>query len=92
MISDFLFLGTGLKTKTRKSLKIFIFFVFSSKLYRMRFVYLFLYYVVVDNAVTLFNSFFCDFRCFRAFDLADIYVVRKAGFLTIRAKYILLEV
>ena len=58
----------------------------------MHFVYLFLYNVVVDNAVTLFNSVFCDFRGFRAFDLADIYLVRKVGFLTIRAKYILLEV
>ena len=40
----------------------------------MGFVYLFLYFVVVDNAVTLFNWFFRDFRSFRdlqVFDLAE---------------------
>ena len=33
----------------------------------MVFVYLFFYFVVVDNAITLFNCFFRDFR---VFDLA----------------------
>ena len=33
----------------------------------MGFVYLFLYFLVVDNAITLFNCFFRDFR---VFDLA----------------------
>ena len=36
----------------------------------MGFVYLFLCFVVVDNAITLFNCFFRDFRDFRVFDLA----------------------
>ena len=39
----------------------------------MGFVYLFLYFVVINNAITLFNCFFRDFhgfRDFRVFDLA----------------------
>ena len=38
----------------------------------MGFVYLFPYFVLVDNAVTLFNCFsgdFCGFRDFQVFDL-----------------------
>ena len=38
----------------------------------MGFVYLFLYFVLVDNAVTSFNCFsgdFCGFRDFQVFDL-----------------------
>ena len=33
----------------------------------MGFLYLFLYFVLVDNAITLFNWFFRDFRGFRDF-------------------------
>ena len=39
----------------------------------MGFVYLFLYFVMVDNAITLFNCFFhdfCRFCDFRVIDLA----------------------
>ena len=36
----------------------------------MGFVYLLLYFVVVDNAITLFNCFFCDFLDFQVFNLA----------------------
>ena len=39
----------------------------------MSFVYLFLYFVVVDDAITLFNCFFrdfCGFRDFWVFNLA----------------------
>ena len=38
----------------------------------MGFVYLFLYFVVVDNAITLFNCFFRDFRGFRDFRVFDL--------------------
>ena len=46
----------------------------------MGFVYVFLYFVVVDNAITLFNYFFRDFRGFRdfrVFDLAESSIVSK---------------
>ena len=46
----------------------------------MGFVYLFLYFVVVDNTVTLFNCFLRDFRGFRDFrvlDLAESSIVSK---------------
>ena len=54
----------GLKMKSRKSQKILILLVFLPKLYQMGFVYLFLYFVVVDHGITLFNCFFRDFRVF----------------------------
>ena len=57
--SEFSVLGIGLKTKTRKSRKIFSFLVSSSSSS-----------LVVDNAVNLFNCFLGDFRDFRCFDLA----------------------
>ena len=38
----------------------------------MGFVYLFLYFLVVDNAITLFNCFFRDFRGFRDFRVFDL--------------------
>ena len=38
----------------------------------MGFVYLFFYFVVVDNAITLFNSFFHDFRGFNDFRIFDL--------------------
>ena len=40
----------------------------------MVFVYLLLYFVVVDNAVTWFNCFFRDFRGFRDFRVFDLAV------------------
>ena len=43
----------------------------------MGFVYLFLYFVVVDNAITLFNYFFRDFRGFRDFRVFDL--IHKNG-------------
>ena len=43
------------------------FLFFLPKLYQMGFVYIFLYFVVVDNAITLFNCFFRDFRGFHDF-------------------------
>ena len=72
-ISEFSFSGIGVKRKTRKSRKIFIFLVFSSQLYQMVLEYLFIFFVVVDNTVTLSSCFFrdfCGFRDFRVFDLA----------------------
>ena len=38
----------------------------------MSFVYLFRYFAVVDNAVTLFHCFFRDFRGFRDFRVFDL--------------------
>ena len=38
----------------------------------MGFVYLFLYFVVVDDAITLFNCFFRDFRGFRDFRVFNL--------------------
>ena len=35
-------------------------------------VYLFVYFVVADNAITLFNCFFRDFRGFRDFRVFDL--------------------
>ena len=46
----------------------------------MGFVCLFLYFVVVDNTITLFNCFLRDFRGFRDFrvlDLAESSIVSK---------------
>ena len=46
----------------------------------MGFVCLFLYFVVVDNRITLFNCFLRDFRGFRDFrvlDLAESSIVSK---------------
>ena len=43
----------------------------------MDFLYLFLYFLVVDNAITLFNCFFRDFRGsrdFRVFDLTKSFI------------------
>ena len=39
----------------------------------MGFAYLFLYFVVVDNAITLFNCFFRGFRGFLVLDMALSY-------------------
>ena len=42
----------------------------------MGLVYLFLYFVAVDNAITLFNCFlrdFCGFRDLRVFDLVVVH-------------------
>ena len=49
--------------------KIFIFLVFSSQAISNEFC-LFLSFIVVNNAITLFNWFFRGFRDFRVFDLA----------------------
>ena len=67
VISQFSLLSVGLKTKTRKSRKIFNFLVFSCQVISNGSLILFL---VVDNAITLFNCFFRDFRGFWGFDLA----------------------
>ena len=61
VISQFLFLSVGLETKTRKSRKIFNFLVFPCQVISNGSLILFL---VVDNAITLFNCFFRDFRGF----------------------------
>ena len=37
-------------------------------------VYLFVYFVVADNAITLFNCFFRDFRGFRDFRVFDLAI------------------
>ena len=44
----------------------------------MDFLYLCLYFLVVDNAITLFNCFFRDFRGsrdFRVFDLTKSFIL-----------------
>ena len=46
----------------------------------MGFVYLFLYFVVVDNAITLFNCFFRDFRGFRDFRVFDLAIFKSNYF------------
>ena len=64
LIYEFLFLGVGLKTKTRKSSKIFAFFFFSFQAISNGFLYI--WFLVVDNAINWF------FRDFRGFDLANV--------------------
>ena len=44
----------------------------------MGFVYLFLYFVVVDNAVTLFNCFFRNFRGFRDLRVFHLAIITLA--------------
>ena len=46
----------------------------------MGFVYLFLYFVVVDNVITLFNCFFRDFRGFRDFRVFDLAIFKSKYF------------
>ena len=63
-------------TAQNENLKItenlYFFSFFLPKLYQIGFVYLFFYFVVVDNAITLFNSFFHDFRGFNDFRIFDL--------------------
>ena len=76
--SEVSFLGVVLKTKTRKSRKIFIYLFFLLRLYQIDFCVYISLFSVVDNTVTLFSCFFRgfrdfrDFRSFRVFDLARI--------------------
>ena len=57
MTYEFSFLGIGLKTRTRKSRKNFIFKVFLLKLYQIGFSVFISLILVTDDAITLFNSF-----------------------------------
>ena len=71
--SEFSFLGTGLKTETRKTRKIcFFFYFFLLGPYQMDFCVYISLFSVVDNTVTLFTCFFRDFRDFPCFDLAAV--------------------
>ena len=78
VISEFSFLGKGSKRKPGNHGKSLFFYFFLPKLYQMDFLYLFLYFLVVDNAITLFNCFFRDFRGsrdFRVFDLTKSFIL-----------------
>ena len=70
--SEFSFLGIGFKTKTQKLQKPLIQKFYFLKLYQMSFYIYVSLFLVVDNAVTLVNCLFSDFRHFRCFDLAEV--------------------
>ena len=70
VISEFLFLGIGLKSKTRVPQKIFIFELFLFKLYQIHFRVCLCLFILAEFVIPLLNCFFRDFRGFRVFDLA----------------------
>ena len=49
----------------------------------MGFVYLFLYFVLVDNAITLFNCFSSDFCGFCDFQVFDLVIFLSAFLLSV---------
>ena len=78
VIFGFSFLDIGLKTKTRKSRKIFI-LVFFSNFIKFAFVFVFLYFLLAEFVIPLYNCYFRDFRGFpdfRVFDLAVLSVYK----------------
>ena len=86
MLSEFSYLGVGLKTKTRKSRKIFILQFLFLKLYQICFCVSLSLFLLPEFVIPLFNCYFCDFRGFRdfrVFDLADIdsYTDENTAFL-----------
>ena len=68
VISDFLLLGIGLKTKVwTPPPKIFIFQLFLLKLYQIHFCVCLCLFLLAEFVIPLFNCFFRDFRGFRDF-------------------------
>ena len=67
MLSEFSYLGVGLKTKSRKSRKIFILQFFFSNFLKFAFVFLFLSFLLPEFVILLFNCYFHDFHGFRDF-------------------------
>ena len=75
VISEFSFLGIGLKTKTQIARKIFIFQLFLLNLYQIYFCVCYSLFLLAEFVIPLFNCFSRDFgglRDFRGFDLAEI--------------------
>ena len=82
VISEFLFLGIGFKTKIRVPQKISIFQLFLLKLYQIHFCVCLCLFLLAEFVIPLFNYFFRDFSgfCdFRVFDLAGVFPVKLAN-------------
>ena len=74
LLSEFSYLGVGLKMKTQKSRKILIllFFFFFLKRYQIRFCVFLSLFLWPEFLIFLFSYYFCDFRGFRDFRVFDL--------------------
>ena len=75
MISEFLFLDIGLKTKTQISQKMFIFQLFPLKLYQIHFLVCLHLFLLAEFVIPLFNCFFHDFHGFQDFRVFDLLLI-----------------
>ena len=75
MIFEFSFLGIGLKTKTRKSRKIFILQFFFSNFIKFAFVFVLSLFLLAEFVIPLYDCYFRDFHGFQDFQVFDLAII-----------------